>query len=101
MLPALKTPDSSIDLLREGYTFIPRRCDRLGTDGFRARLLLKPVTCIHGAGEYADNHRWPGEPITIGLMRQAVQLLTRSMSFMPSLPEDGFIIHDVRPRESA
>ena len=49
MLPALKTPDSSLDLLREGYTFIPRRCDQLGTDGFRTRLLLKPVTCIHGA----------------------------------------------------
>ena len=49
MLPALSTPDSSINLLREGYTFIPRRCDQLGTDGFQTRLLLKPVTCIHGA----------------------------------------------------
>ena len=74
-----------------------------------------PNTLIpQGAGEYADDHRCPGEPITIGLMRQAVQLLTRSMSyqvgvqdfsismsFMPSLPKDGFVIHDVRPRESA
>ena len=61
MLPALKTPDSSIDLLREGYTFIPRRCDQLGTDGFRTRLLFKPVTCIHGAdaaGMFYNGHRF-------------------------------------------
>lgn len=49
MLPALATPDSSIDLLREGYTFISRHCDDLGTDGFRTRLRLRPVTCIRGA----------------------------------------------------
>ena len=49
MFPRLKTPDSSIDLYREGYTFVSRRCDRLGTDGFRTRFLLRPVTCIRGA----------------------------------------------------
>lgn len=49
MFLALKTPDSSINLTRRGYTFISRRCDRLGTDGFRARLLLRPATCIRGA----------------------------------------------------
>ena len=49
MFPRLKIPDSSIDLYREGYTFVSRRCDRLGTDGFRTRLLLRPVTCIRGA----------------------------------------------------
>ncbi len=61
MLPALKTPDSSIDLLREGYTFIPRRCDQLGTDGFRTRLLFRPVTCIHradAAGMFYSGHRF-------------------------------------------
>jgi fatty-acid peroxygenase len=49
VFPRLKTPDSSIGLLREGYTFISRRCDRLGTDGFRTRLMLSPATCIRGA----------------------------------------------------
>lgn len=49
MWPTLKVLDSSLGLLREGYAFIPRRCEALGTDGFRTRLLLKPVTCIHGA----------------------------------------------------
>lgn len=61
MFPTLKTPDSSIDLLREGYTFIPRRCDRLNTDGFKTRLLFRPVTCIHGAdaaGVFYSGHRF-------------------------------------------
>jgi fatty-acid peroxygenase len=49
VFPRLKIPDSSIDLYREGYTFVSRRCDRLDTDGFRTRLLLRPVTCIRGA----------------------------------------------------
>jgi fatty-acid peroxygenase len=63
-----------------------------------------------GAGGYADDHRYPGEPITIRLMEQAVRLLTRgmryrvgvqdfsiSLHFMPAKPKDGFVIHDVRP----
>lgn len=49
MIPTLQAPDSSVSLLREGYTFISRRCDELGTDAFRTRLMLKPVTCIRGA----------------------------------------------------
>ncbi|MCP1169994.1 cytochrome P450 [Limimaricola litoreus] len=47
-LPHLKAPDSTLSLLREGYDFISRRCDRLGTDGFRTRLMLRPVTCLRG-----------------------------------------------------
>jgi fatty-acid peroxygenase len=49
MFPTLKTLDESVNLGRDTYTFISRRCDRLGTDGFRTRLLLKPVTCIRGS----------------------------------------------------
>ncbi|WP_346618395.1 cytochrome P450 [Blastococcus montanus] len=49
MIPTLRTPDSSLALLREGYTFISSRCDRLGTDAFRTRLLLEPAVCVRGA----------------------------------------------------
>jgi fatty-acid peroxygenase len=38
-----------VSFAREGYTFISRRCEKLGTDGFRTRLALRPVTCIRGA----------------------------------------------------
>ena len=44
-LPAL---DSSLAFLREGYTFISSRCDRLGTDLFRTRIAGRPVYCMRG-----------------------------------------------------
>lgn len=42
-------PDSSLALLRQGYTFISARCDEAGTDLFQTRLMLRPVVCIRGA----------------------------------------------------
>lgn len=41
--------DDSIALLREGYGFISRRCDELGSDAFATRLMLAPVICMRGA----------------------------------------------------
>ncbi len=45
----VQLPESSLALLREGYTFISSRCDRLDTDSFRTRLMLRPVVCLRGA----------------------------------------------------
>lgn len=44
-----RLPDSSLALLREGYTFISARCDEVGTDIFQTRLMLRPVVCIRGS----------------------------------------------------
>jgi fatty-acid peroxygenase len=44
--------DNSLALRREGYRFISRRCDALGTDAFRTRLMLRSVVCLRG-GEAA------------------------------------------------
>ncbi len=41
--------DRTLDLWREGYGFIGKRCDRLGTEIFQSRLLLRPVICMRGA----------------------------------------------------
>lgn len=40
--------DQTLAFLRDGYGFISRRCDALGSDAFTTRLLLKPVTCLRG-----------------------------------------------------
>lgn len=40
--------DSTAAFLREGYTFISSRCEALGADGVRTRLLGRPVTCWRG-----------------------------------------------------
>lgn len=47
--PTLKAPDSSVPFLREGYTFISSRCDRLNTDLFRTRIAGRAVVCMRGA----------------------------------------------------
>lgn len=40
--------DQTLAFLRDGYGFVSRRCDELGSDVFTTRLLLKPVTCLRG-----------------------------------------------------
>jgi fatty-acid peroxygenase len=42
-------PDGTLALLREGYEFVARRCDRHGSDLFETRLMLRRVVCLRGA----------------------------------------------------
>lgn len=62
-----------------------------------------------GGGDLLGSHRCPGEGIAVALMKQAVRLLTRSMTYrvppqdlsvnlsrMPGRPRSGFVIADVR-----
>ena len=48
-LPQASGFDNSIALLRDPYGFVSTRCDALGTDAFRTRLMLRPVICLRGA----------------------------------------------------
>lgn len=41
--------DSTLALLREGYEFISKRCDRLRSDAFVTRLMLHRAVCVRGA----------------------------------------------------
>lgn len=62
-----------------------------------------------GGGDYHAGHRCAGEWITIALMKTALAILTREMTYsvprqdlrislrrMPTLPASGFVISDVR-----
>lgn len=49
-IPRLEGFDHTLAFLREGYDFISRRCEAMGTDRFAARLMLKPVVCLRGEG---------------------------------------------------
>lgn len=69
-------PDLTLDLLRDPYGFIGRHCDRLGTDGFRTRLALRPVACLRGpeaAAFFYDGGRFGRAgampPITLRLLQ--------------------------------
>lgn len=48
LIPREKSLDSAIALLREGNTFISRRCRESKTDIFQTRLLFKKTFCITG-----------------------------------------------------
>jgi fatty-acid peroxygenase len=47
-IPQDRRLDSSLALLREGYTFIHQRCISYQTDIFQMRLLGQRVICLHG-----------------------------------------------------
>ena len=49
MIPRLRTPDSTLRFLAQGYTFVGRQARSVGGDAFRTRLMLRPVVCLYGA----------------------------------------------------
>jgi fatty-acid peroxygenase len=48
VLPHVGGFDSTLSLLREGYRFVPRRCEQLGTDAFSTRIMLQRTLCVRG-----------------------------------------------------
>lgn len=47
-IPRDRSPDSTLALLSEGYTFIMDRCRRYGSDLFETRLMLRRAVCMSG-----------------------------------------------------
>lgn len=47
-IPRDSQVESSLSLLGEGYSFIPSRCQRLGSDVFQVRLLMQNTICMSG-----------------------------------------------------
>jgi len=48
-IPVDPLPDLTLNLLRDGYDFVSKRADKLNTDVFRGRLMLKPAIFVRGA----------------------------------------------------
>lgn len=47
-IPSDGVPDSTLAFLRDGYLFVSKRCDRLGSDLFSTRLMLRRAICMRG-----------------------------------------------------
>jgi fatty-acid peroxygenase len=47
-IPHDKSPDSTLALLLDGYTFISKRCHRYHSDIFETRLMLQKAICMMG-----------------------------------------------------
>lgn len=48
-IPSDHSLDSTLALLRDGYDFISKRCQRYHSDVFVTRLLFQPTICMQGA----------------------------------------------------
>jgi fatty-acid peroxygenase len=84
--------------------FLPARFEDFDQ---RPNRLYKLVP--QGAGDHAETHRCPGEWATVGIMRQAVQILGRELDYdvpaqdlrvslrrAPALPRSGFVMSGIQ-----
>ena len=83
-VPRAGSLDDTLALLREGYAYIPRRCQRHGTELFTTRLGLRRVICMRGpeaARVFYDPERFhrgaaiPGRVVKTLFGRHGVQTL--------------------------
>lgn len=103
-LPSPGIPDSTLAVLREGYDFIGRRCERLHSDAFASRLMLSKVVCMRGAdaaeafyddGRFSRQGAMPPTVVKLLQDRGSVQLLEgephrhRKEVFMSVLDREG------------
>lgn len=87
-IPQETTLDDSLALLSEGYTFISRRCGRLGTDLFSTRLMLTPAVCMRGAEAariFYDGHRFTRQ----GAMPRTTLMLLQDKGSVQQLDDDA------------
>lgn len=76
--------DNTLAFLREGYDFVSRRCERLGSDIFITRIMLRKVVCMRGAaaaemfyghGHFTRNGAMPQTVLRLLQDKGSVQLL--------------------------
>lgn len=83
-IPHAAGVDNTIPFLREAYTFISRRCDRLNSDLFATRIMLTPVVCMRGAEAarfFYDHDRFTRQ----GAMPQTVMRLLQDKGSVQGL----------------
>lgn len=85
-LPRDRRWDATLALLREGNTFISRRCDELGTDVFEARLMLQRAICMRGR-EAAKVFYEPGRFTRRGAMPPTVLKLLQDRGSVATLDD--------------
>ena len=81
--------------------FLPQRFDGAGVD----RNALIP----QGGGDYGEDHRCPGEPVTVDLLEVGIRMLTRELVYdvpeqdlrislrtFPTRPKSGFVVTGLR-----
>lgn len=80
--------DSTLALLSEGYTFIPKRCRRYRSDVFETRLMLTKVICMMGE-EAAEVFYHPDRFTRKGAMPQTTLRLLQDKGSVQVLDGDA------------
>ncbi|MFC6490261.1 cytochrome P450 [Nitratireductor sp. GCM10026969] len=103
-IPVLSAFDSSLAVLKEGYRFIGNRCDALGSDIFRTRIMLSDVVCMRGPaaaeifyrkGRFTRRGAMPRTALALLQGRESVQMLEgeahrhRKHMFMEMMSDDA------------
>lgn len=88
-IPRDPSPESSLALLQEGYTFMANRRRSLGADTFTTRLMLRNATCI--TGQEAAEFFYSGERFTRrGAMPPTTLRLLQDKGSVQQLDGDAF-----------
>ncbi|MCB1883591.1 MAG: cytochrome P450 [Geminicoccaceae bacterium] len=103
-LPRDPAFDASLALLSDPYGYIARRCEGLGGDAFRTRIMLRPVVCgrgeraarmFYGEGRFTRKGAMPKSVLHLLQDEGSVQGLDdaaharRKALFMEMMTEDG------------
>lgn len=103
-IPSDRSVDSTLAFLRKGYSFVSNRCERLGSDVFSTRIMLRNAVCMRGAAAaelfYGSDHftRAGAMPVTVLKLLQdrgSVQLMEgephrhRKLMFMSLMIPDA------------
>jgi len=86
-IPRDKKLDSTLDVFRDGYTFIQKKSEQLQSDIFQTRLLGMKVICLHGP-EGARVFYDPEKFMRKGAMPQRVQKTLTGENGVQTLDND-------------
>jgi fatty-acid peroxygenase len=89
-IPRAPEFDGTLALRREGYLFISNRCERLRSDAFRIRIMLRPVVCMRGSAA-AETFYGEGRFTRVGAMPPIVLMLLQDRGSVQLL--DGAAHH--------
>ena len=74
-IPRDQSPESTLALLRDPYGFVSKRCARLQSDVFQARIRLRPTICMQGAAAaevFYDPDRFVRQSATPGRIQKTL-----------------------------
>lgn len=83
-IPSDGVADSTLAFLRDGYLFVSKRCDQLGSDLFSTRLMLRRAICMRGAAA-AELFYGSGRFTRVGAMPVTVLKLLQDFGSVQSL----------------